>query len=56
MLRQSFSKAGKLFDGKTDKTKYRTILEEILLDAAKGMRFGLKLTFQLENNPFCPYD
>ncbi|KAJ7319965.1 hypothetical protein JRQ81_019476 [Phrynocephalus forsythii] len=50
-----FSSAGtgKLvrIDGKMDGAKYRTILEENLLESAKDLRLGQRFTFQQDNDP-----
>ena len=55
MLWGCFSSAGtgKLVrvDGKMDGAKYRAILEENLLEAAKDLRLGRRFTFQQDNNP-----
>ena len=34
-----------------DAAKYRTILEENLLESAKALRLGLRFTFQQDNDP-----
>ena len=55
MLWGCFSSAGtgKLVrvDGKVDGAKYRAILEEILLEAAKHLRLGRRFIFQQDNDP-----
>lgn len=55
MLWGCFSSAGtgKLVrvDGKMDGAKYRAILEENLLEAAKDLRLGRRFTFQQDNDP-----
>ena len=55
MLWGCFSSAGtgKLVwvDGKMDGAKYRTILEENLLESAKDLRLGRRFTFQQDNKP-----
>lgn len=55
MLWGCFSSAGtgKLVrvDGKMDGAKYRTILEENLLESAKDLRMGRRFTFQQDNDP-----
>ena len=38
-------------DGKMDGAKYRTILEENLLESAKDLRLGQSFTFQHDNEP-----
>ena len=38
-------------DGKMDGDKYRTILEENLLESAKDLRLGWRFTFQQDNDP-----
>ena len=52
---QSFSSAGtgKLVrvDRKMDGAKYRAILEENLLEAAKELRLGRRFIFQQDNDP-----
>ena len=55
MLWGRFSSAGtgKLVrvDGKIDGAKYRTILEENLLESVKDLRLGWRFTFQQDNKP-----
>ena len=53
MLWGCFSSAGQLVrvDGKMEGAKYRAILEENLLESAKGLRLGWRFTFQQDNNP-----
>ena len=55
MLWGCFSSAGtgKLVrvDGKMDGAKYRAILEENLLEAAKDLRLGRRFIFQQDNDP-----
>ncbi|CAJ0949202.1 unnamed protein product [Ranitomeya imitator] len=50
-----FSSAGTgkmvTIDGKMDGAKYRTILEENLLDSAKDLRLGRRFVFQQDNDP-----
>uniref|UniRef100_A0A8D0AEW9 Tc1-like transposase DDE domain-containing protein n=1 Tax=Sander lucioperca TaxID=283035 RepID=A0A8D0AEW9_SANLU len=36
-------------DGKMDRAKYRAILEENLLESAKGLRLGRRFTFQQDD-------
>ncbi|KAI4894456.1 hypothetical protein NFI96_008565 [Prochilodus magdalenae] len=38
-------------DGKMDGDKYRTTLEENLLESAKALRLGQRLIFQQDNDP-----
>ena len=38
-------------EGKMDGAKYRTILEENLLESAKDLRLGWSFTFQQDNEP-----
>lgn len=38
-------------DGKMNETKYKTILEEKMLETAKDLRLWCKFTFQHDNNP-----
>ncbi|KAI4877318.1 hypothetical protein NFI96_002514 [Prochilodus magdalenae] len=38
-------------DGKMDGAKYRTILEENLLESAKDLRLGQRFIFQQDNDP-----
>lgn len=55
MLWRCFSSAGtwKLVrvDGKMDRAKYRTILEENPLETAKDVRLGRRFSFQQDNDP-----
>lgn len=38
-------------DGKMDGAKYRTILEENLMESAKDLRLGRRFVFQQDNDP-----
>uniref|UniRef100_A0A8C7QZS1 Transposase Tc1-like domain-containing protein n=1 Tax=Oncorhynchus mykiss TaxID=8022 RepID=A0A8C7QZS1_ONCMY len=55
MVWACFSSAGTgkmvKIDGKMDGTKYRTILEENLMESAKDLRLGRRFVFQQDNDP-----
>uniref|UniRef100_A0A8C8IU44 Transmembrane protein 242 n=1 Tax=Oncorhynchus tshawytscha TaxID=74940 RepID=A0A8C8IU44_ONCTS len=55
MVWACFSSAGTgkmvKIDGKMDGAKYRTILEENLMESAKDLRLGWRFVFQQDNDP-----
>uniref|UniRef100_A0AAZ3SLG3 Transposase Tc1-like domain-containing protein n=1 Tax=Oncorhynchus tshawytscha TaxID=74940 RepID=A0AAZ3SLG3_ONCTS len=55
MVWACFSSAGTgkmvKIDGKMDGAKYRTILEENLMESAKDLRLGRRFVFQQDNDP-----